>query len=91
MPPSARICHFLSASRGLEFPALGVLVAAPNLILLFASRSEEGGRPVAGEDPRFRLPEAEYRLLDRAAARGYRVLRTTDLGPCEKAVWVAKR
>ena len=46
---------------------------------------------MAGEGPRFRLLEAGYRLLDRAAARGYRVLRTTDLGPWEKAVWAAKR
>ena len=71
--------------------AEAVLATSPDLILLFASRTEEGGRPVAGEDPRFRLPEAEYRLLDRAAARGYRLWRTTDLGPWEKAVWVAKR
>ena len=81
----------MSAGRGLEFLALPGLIAAPDLLLLFASRSEEGGQPVAGEDLRFRLPEAEYRLLDRAAARGYRVLRTTDLGPWEKAVWVARR
>ena len=67
-----------------------ILAASPDLILLFASRSEEGGRPVAGEDPRYRLPEAEHRLLERAAARGYRVVRTTDLGPWERAVWVAK-
>ncbi|MDH4196478.1 MAG: hypothetical protein OEW05_03625 [Candidatus Aminicenantes bacterium] len=81
----------MSLGGGLEFLALAVLAASPDLILLFASRSEEGGRPVAGEDPRFRLPEAEHRLLERAESRGYRVLRTTDLGPWEKGVWVAKR
>ncbi len=67
-----------------------VLAASPDLILLFASWSEEGGRPVPGQDPRFRLPEAEHRLLERAAARGYRLLRTTDLGPWEKTIWYAR-
>ena len=87
----ARLIHAESDPRRLDDGiAKAVLDAAPDLVLLFASRTEEGGRPVAGEDPRFRLPEAEHRLLESASARGYRVLRTTDLGPWEKAVWVAR-
>ncbi|MDH4196477.1 MAG: hypothetical protein OEW05_03615 [Candidatus Aminicenantes bacterium] len=88
----ARIIHRDRDPLRLDEKISGVVLAAsPDLILLFASRSEEGGRPVAGEDPRFRLPEAEHRLLERAESRGYRVLRTTDLGPWEKAVWVERQ